>query len=711
MDSLLEHAHWYHSLGFSVMPIHGYSNGCCTCGDQQCNKPGKHPAVSSWTRYQNTRADADTLEIWFNGRFQNHNIGLVTGTVSNNYHVVDIDTDEGKVGRETWFDLILLHGDFGPTLRWKTGGGGEHIIFRHPDGKQVKSQNSLYGENLDSKGEGGYVVVPPSNTNKGAYAFLERFNPINTPEWLLTLATQQVEIDHGPISLNGIQQTSLNRWGEITDGRDGYAVHLIIGTIKTWIEERGALPALEDLITEAWPTFEHKVVARGMTLDADGRGLPWFSKKCQYQLKQASLGKIRAIQDVEPGSVLPASVRRESDAGIGGEGEKVGASPSLNFQINEWGLERYEGDPPVARWLVENKIGLGIPILFAAQGGLGKSFLCLDLALKIAGGDQGMHQEFAFGGGVIENGTAVIFSAEDGQDSIHRRIQSFNAQTVLDRAKGKLFVVPMPDNGGTRPLVVEDRNRYVKTPFFADLIKQLKDFDNLRLLVLDPLQTFCHTDITSQPAAAQYFISCIGEICGETNASVILPHHMRKEGSFGIQNLMQAREAIRGTTALVDSVRCVLGIYQLPEQDELMVSHRLGFQPGIGNAVAGGVLKSNDFVDYSPYYAVRAENGLLMDRTMEVREILEGDNNLDGIAIQKIFQEIQKRWNSGYPFSCAVNTARSFQTYLHEDHAIPIKSARQYLNTWLQAGKLQNTSVDSNSKQMGLKVLEPPTRY
>lgn len=711
-DSLLKHAQWYHSLGFSVMPIHGFKEGCCTCGDAECDRPGKHPAVASWARYQKKRADSDTLEMWFGGRFRDHNIGLVTGSVSNNFHCVDIDADEGKVGRETWFDLILLHGDFGPTLRWKTGGGGEHVIFQHPEGNLVKSASSLFGENIDSKGEGGYVVVPPSSTNKGAYSFVEKFDPMPTPNWLLTLATQQGGGggDPGPAQINGTMQTVQNRWGEISDGRDGYAVHLLIGTLKTWLSEQGRLPTLEELVAESWPTFEQRVAVRGMTLDADGRGLPWFEKKAKYQLSRAAGGKLRAIEDVVPGSGTPVSVRREPEAGEGG-GLSVGAAPALRFQIREWGLERYEGEPPDPRWLVEHKLGLGIPILFAAQGGLGKSFLCLDLALKVAGGDQGMHQEFAFGGGVIENGTAVILSAEDGQDTIHRRIQSFHAQTVLSRAEGKLFVIPMPDNGGPRPLVIEDRSRFVKTPFFADLIRQLQDFDSLRLLVLDPLQTFCHADITSQPAAAQYFISCISEICGETGCSVILPHHMRKEGAFGIQNTMQAREAIRGTTALVDSVRCVLGIYQMSENDELTVSHRLGFQPGVGNAVAGGVLKSNDFVDYSPYYAVRAENGLLMDRTMEIREILEGGGHLDGLEIQKIFQEVQNRWSSGYPFSCAVNTPRSFITYLHEEHAIPIKSAHQHLITWLQGEKLQNASVDGHTKQMGLKVLEPPTRY
>ena len=82
-------AHYWHDLGFSVVPVHYVKpDGSCSCAaGKDCPSPGKHPAPDRWKRYQNKRADADTLEIWFDGRFKNYNLGVVTGKISGNVRV------------------------------------------------------------------------------------------------------------------------------------------------------------------------------------------------------------------------------------------------------------------------------------------------------------------------------------------------------------------------------------------------------------------------------------------------------------------------------------------------------------------------------------------------------------------------------------------------------------------------------------------------
>ncbi len=69
------------------------------------------------------------------------------------------------------------------TAKARTGGGGTHVFFAYPAGDEVRSSAGKLGPGLDVRGEGGYVVVPPSRT-QGAYEWLDR-SPLAEPAWLL----------------------------------------------------------------------------------------------------------------------------------------------------------------------------------------------------------------------------------------------------------------------------------------------------------------------------------------------------------------------------------------------------------------------------------------------------------------------------------------------------------------------------------------------
>ena len=111
-------------------------------------------------------------------------------------------------------------------------------------------------------------------------------------------------------------------------------------------------------------------------------------------------------------------------------------------------------------WLIENILPRRVPGLLASIGGLGKSYLLLDLALKVAGGDQVMHKEDALGGKVTHNGKVVVLGAEDSQASVHRRLDAIAGTNLLERARNNLFVVPLPDAGGPVPLISNVMGEY-----------------------------------------------------------------------------------------------------------------------------------------------------------------------------------------------------------------------------------------------------------
>jgi DNA-binding transcriptional ArsR family regulator len=63
-----------------------------------------------------------------------------------------------------------------------------HVYCKYPACSGIRNSAGKVGLGLDVRGEGGYVVAPPSRTDKGPYAFLDRLPRAEPPEWLLEAA-------------------------------------------------------------------------------------------------------------------------------------------------------------------------------------------------------------------------------------------------------------------------------------------------------------------------------------------------------------------------------------------------------------------------------------------------------------------------------------------------------------------------------------------
>jgi hypothetical protein len=234
----------------------------------------------------------------------------------------------------------------------------------------------------------------------------------------------------------------------------------------------------------------------------------------------------------EPEIVPPSVIKKDKDH------EKQIAAVKEAFELTAWNTaEKYQGKPAEISWLVENIFPQGVPVLFAAQGGLGKSFLALQLAMEIARPPKQSKVRFdedetrRFCGGKIKaHGKAVFLTAEDNYDSIHRRIDALDP--IGDRVNfgQNLLVVPMPELGGPSPIISGGHGGLELTPFFEVLKEQLLAVDNLRLVIIDPMQAFVAADITASPETGQFVWSALSNIAAETGATVIVTHHMRKDG-------------------------------------------------------------------------------------------------------------------------------------------------------------------------------------
>lgn len=148
-----EWALYYAELGLAVFPL-AYRN--------------KVPAIEGGCKAATT--EKSKIERWWNQN-PRYNIGIATGNKSNGLVVIDLDVDKNKGidGYEVLRDWQNKHGELPETWQSITGRGGYHYFYK--DTITHSNKVGLY-EGVDIRGEGGYIVAPPSVHPNG-----------NTYEW------------------------------------------------------------------------------------------------------------------------------------------------------------------------------------------------------------------------------------------------------------------------------------------------------------------------------------------------------------------------------------------------------------------------------------------------------------------------------------------------------------------------------------------------
>jgi Bifunctional DNA primase/polymerase, N-terminal/Primase C terminal 1 (PriCT-1) len=182
--------------GIPVFPVHSPNgNGGCSCGNPDCSNPAKHPRTRHGFRDATT--DPETITAWWT-RWPSANLAMPTGAASGR-DVLDVDVQHGGAG--TLQQLEREHGKLPPTAEVLTPSGGRHYQFAH-QGRTLKSTAGSLGAGLDSRGEGGFALVPPSvGANGRAYKWMrapEKAELAAPPDWLFEVLEEQLRFDAAP---------------------------------------------------------------------------------------------------------------------------------------------------------------------------------------------------------------------------------------------------------------------------------------------------------------------------------------------------------------------------------------------------------------------------------------------------------------------------------------------------------------------------------
>ena len=146
----------YAELGYAVFP--------CVPGDT-------NPLTAHG--FHDASIDPDQIEQWWTAQ-PHANIGMPTAGLA----VIDIDGHSNPwPGAERGLELTT-----GPMAT--TPGGGSHRVFRQPSGKAWRCTQSVLAPHVDTRADGGYIVVPPSRRPDGEYRWVPGLELDVSPERL-----------------------------------------------------------------------------------------------------------------------------------------------------------------------------------------------------------------------------------------------------------------------------------------------------------------------------------------------------------------------------------------------------------------------------------------------------------------------------------------------------------------------------------------------
>lgn len=371
----------------------------------------KNPLVK-WRSEDPASSDLDQINKWFI-RWGNTNWGMATGSVSGVF-VIDTDSKEA-------YDWVVAKG-LTDTYVVKTGGNtpeklsyGYHFYFQHPGADvSIKNSASELAPKVDVRGDGGYVLIPPSVTEMPYYVANQRSIAV-APDWLIERVRKtEIERAHGSTGelcaqdrehgIN-IYRKACREYPETPDGQWNNELNKLAGLAGRLV----AAGCFDDdfalnLAMEAGAAYVHD--NKKAFLSTWKSGFKWGLSRPWVPLGPEDVGFSGGIPVPPPPTV---GLRTMSDVVL----------------------------KPI-RWLWPSWLPLGKLVIYAGPGGVGKSSVTFSWAATISRGGSWPD------GFKCKQGRVLIWSGEDDcEDTMGPRLKAMGADMtriqVIQTAHGQPF--------------------------------------------------------------------------------------------------------------------------------------------------------------------------------------------------------------------------------------------------------------------------------
>lgn len=179
----------------------------------------------------------------------------------------------------------------------------------------------------------------------------------------------------------------------------------------------------------------------------------------------------------------------------------------------------YQTTPDI-EFIVDGILPTGLH-LFCGASKVGKSWLMLDLAIKVSKGEEMWNLQ-------TKKADVLYFSLEDTYQRLQKRLQ-----VLTDEIDSNLhFVVT---------------SKSISNGFIKDLQDCIKEYSNTKLVIIDILQKIRKSSTDSTYSCDYNDISIIKKFADENKIAIILVHHLRKQEDNDVFNMISGTTGIMGS--------------------------------------------------------------------------------------------------------------------------------------------------------------------
>ena len=412
--------------------------------------------------------------------------------------VIDLDIKKGINGLKHFTDLI--ESDFDThlyeTMQVETPSGGMHLYY---NGLSKNSAGKI-ANGVDTRSEGGYVLLPGSKINGDIYRFMHyKKNILLLPEKLKELIGEKREKNLERISAIELDQPN-NTADAVTylqsappslegAGGDENAYRVACRVRDCGISEVTTL----DLMLRFW---NEKCQP------------PWTFEELQkkvnnaYQYAESTIGSKTA-----EGVFAPVKV------------------PNLFEDDRPKKLSAYEGQPADRDWVIQDWLPTGEISSLYGDGGVGKSLLALQLGMAVASGG-------SFCGIKVSKSMPVLaVMAEDSDDELHRRLHAIRGipEYAFEDNEIPFFLWSRAGRDAVIANVAINDAKITITEFGTKLDLQLAEMgEGEKLLILDTLADIFVGDENNRQVVNRFVKVVLGGIAKKHNATILMLAHPSK---------------------------------------------------------------------------------------------------------------------------------------------------------------------------------------
>jgi hypothetical protein len=481
--------------------------------------------------FKDAQTDPEIIKVEF-ARPGATTIGVPTGHASG-LVVIDIDVKDPSANGYDWLDEHNY--DLPPTRTNKTQSGGLHLLFKAPPGVLIKNSQGRHNgiaPGVDVRGDGGYVIFPPSP----GYSVADDIEPADMPDWLIKACQRRPEPPKpAQRDYRAPANGNANRYAEVALRSECTALANMPegtrnGALNIAAVKLGSLVA-------AGALGEH-IVINELTHAAAYAGLE--PTEIEATLRSGlTYGKTQPREIPEREAQRPPPIPPHEDTPIDDF-----ATPFMPEDLD---------NIPPRQWVYGHFLIRDFVSVLGAPGGTGKSAYAMTVALSVALGVP------LLGETVHERGRAWIYNLEDPKVELRRRLAAAVKHHKIDRKllKDWLFY----NSGRDRPLVIARvvGGSIVTEPVVEEMIAELKR-KQIALLEVDPFVR-SHELEENRNDHINYAAALWAYVAAMANCTILLVHHFRKGGQSG------EADSFRGASALIDASRAALSVARMTEEE------------------------------------------------------------------------------------------------------------------------------------------------